>query len=253
MALTRQQKAFWTRNGYLPYDQPLLSPEELQAIGQRIMDIAAGKLPDLPPEVFSVERAVRDGEITEVSDYDRYRLMRYLHKYDDLILSICRTPKVLDVVEDLLGPNVKLYTDQVFMKPPFHGGELAWHQDSAGFKRFAAQDHVTCWIAVDEATTENGCLRYLPGTHKCGLVDRGHMPALVEQLKEAEVLVPRKPGYGVFHHTLTLHYSGPNHTPHRRRAIGMHYIRAETRYIGAADDWTRPYLLMRGRAFPGRV
>lgn len=253
MTLTAQQKDFWTTNGYLAYDRPLLSPEELEAIGKRIVEIASGQRPDLPPEVFSVERAVVAGTVQPADDYDRYRIMRYLHKYDDLVLSICRSPKILDVVEDLIGPNIKLYTDQVFMKPPFHGGEQHWHQDSSSWHMFASHDHVTCWIAIDQATTENGCLRYLPGTHKCGLVERAHVPVLVEQLRETEVPVPREPGYGVFHHALTLHYSGPNQSPHRRRAIGGHYISAETRYIGLPGNYSGPFLLMRGQEFPGRV
>jgi phytanoyl-CoA hydroxylase len=253
VTLTEQQKAFWNENGYLAYDQPLLSPEELEAIGKRVIEIASGARPDLPEQVFSVERAVARGEITDVEDQDRYRIMRYLHKYDDLVLSMCRNPKVLDVVEDLIGPNIKLYTDQVFMKPPFHGGEQHWHQDSYTWNMFASHDHVTCWIAIDEATTENGCLRYLPGTQAFGWVERDHVPVLLEQIKDTEVPVPREPGYGVFHHALTLHSSGANHSPHRRRAIGAHYIRSETRFIGLPGNYSGPFLLMRGHEFPGRV
>src|SRR6185436_7592094 len=81
--LTDEQLAFWTANGYLAYDQPLLSPEELDAIGTRVMEIASGGRPDLPPEVFSVERAVVAGTVEPAHDYDRYRIMRYLHRYDD--------------------------------------------------------------------------------------------------------------------------------------------------------------------------
>jgi ectoine hydroxylase-related dioxygenase (phytanoyl-CoA dioxygenase family) len=253
MTLTAQQQELWNSQGFLAYDEPLLSPEELEAIGKRIAELASGARPDLPAEVFSVERAVTAGAVKDVDDYDRYRVMRWLHKYDDLVLAACRSPKVLDVVEDLMGPNVKLYTDQVFMKPPFHGGEQGWHQDSSTWRFFASHDHVTCWIAIDEATEENGCLRYLPGTHKCGFVDRERVPVLVEQLRDTAVPVPRRPGYGVFHHALTLHSSGPNTTPHRRRGLVLHYVNAETRYIGLPTDRKGPFLLMRGQEFPGRV
>ena len=95
---------------------------------------------------------------------------------------------------------------------------------------------MTCWIALDEATLENGCLRYLPGTHELGIVDRAHIPVLVSQLQQDEVPVPRRPGHGVFHHGLMLHSSGPNSTPHRRRGLVLHYISASTRYIGLEHD-----------------
>jgi phytanoyl-CoA hydroxylase len=258
MMLTASQLDSWKENGYVAYDaEPLLTPEECQAIGTRAEEIARGKFPDLPEDVYSVEGAVRRGEITNVDPYDKYRIVRFLHKYDDLILAICKSPRILDVVEDLLGPVIKLYTDQVFMKPPYHGGAQGWHQDSATWTFFQPHDHVTCWIAIDEATEENGCLRYLKGSHKYGYVEPKHTQVLVDQLRkeepECEVPVPRKPGYAVLHHSLTLHASAPNKSPYRRRSIGIHYIRANTRYIPIDGDYPGPFLLMRGKEIPGRV
>jgi ectoine hydroxylase-related dioxygenase (phytanoyl-CoA dioxygenase family) len=180
-------------------------------------------------------------------------VIRFLHKYDDLVLSICKSSLILDVVEDLLGPDIKLYTDQLFLKPPVHGGAQDWHQDSATWTFFAPHDHLTVWIAIDEATVENGCLQYIPGSHKLGYVDPKHTKALVAQLEEPAVAVPRKPGYAVLHHSLTLHSSGPNRTPQRRRGLAIHYIRSSTRYIPIEGDYPGPFLLMRGREIPGRV
>jgi phytanoyl-CoA hydroxylase len=253
MALTRSQKAFWTRFGYLAYDEPLLSPEELRALAQRLEEIASGKLNHVPEEHFRFEQAAGNGAGQGLSRYDRVRNIAFLHKYDDLVLSIVKKPKILDVVEDLLGPNIKLYTEQFFMKPPFHGTAQAWHQDSETWTFFAPHDHVTCWIAIDEATPENGCLRYLPGSHKWGYVDKDHYDRLVEQLGQAEVMLPRKPGYAAFHHSLTFHYTGPNATPQRRRGMAIHYIRSDTRYIGNPGDRQPPFLLLRGKEMPGRV
>jgi phytanoyl-CoA hydroxylase len=253
MVLTPAQRERYRRDGYLAFEEPLLSPAEVESIGQRIVDIATGKYPDLPGEVFREERSLAAGAPQDVGDYDRYRVIRYLHKYDELILAASRSPKILDVVEDLIGPDIKLYTDQVFMKPPFHGSSQAWHQDSGSWPFFLPHNHVTCWIAIDDATIENGCLRYLPGSHALGLVDRPHVPVLVDQLQGDEVAVPRKPGYGVFHHSLLLHSSGPNVSPHRRRGLVLHYIRADTRYIGLEGEGRGPFMLMRGREFAGRV
>jgi len=253
MVLTREQVDQYRRDGYLAFDAPLLSPADVETVGRRIVDIATGKRPDLPAEVFREERDVKTEGSPDPGDYDRYRVIRYLHKYDDLILSVCRAPAILDVVEDLIGPDIKLYTDQVFMKPPFHGSAQAWHQDSASWPFFLPHNHVTCWIAIDDATLENGCLRYLPGTHALGLVDRARVPVLVDQLQRDEVPVPREPGYGVFHHSLLLHSSGPNASPHRRRGLVLHYVRADTRYLGLDGERRGPFPLMRGRELAGRV
>jgi ectoine hydroxylase-related dioxygenase (phytanoyl-CoA dioxygenase family) len=251
--LGQQQRDRYAQDGYLAYDEPLLSPVEVEAVGRRILEIASGEVPGLPEEVFREERGVAADPARGLDGADRYRVIRYLHKYDDLIASVCRSPRILDVVEDLLGPDIKLYTDQVFMKPPFHGSAQAWHQDSGAWPFFLPHSHITCWIAIDEATAENGCLRYLPGTHTLGLVDRAHVPVLVDQLQAEAVPVPRRPGFGVFHHSLLLHSSGPNTTPNRRRGLVLHYVSAETRYIGLEGEWRGPFQLMRGREFPGRV
>src|SRR5262249_31647310 len=108
-------------------------------------------------------------------------------------------------------------------------------------------------IAIDEATVENGCLHYIRGSHKWGYVATKNIPYLVSQLKDDVVLVPRKPGYGLIHHSLLLHYSGPNQTAQRRRGIPLHYIRSSTGYIGPPGQRQRPFLLMRGKEIPGRV
>lgn len=253
MTLTEQQQTFWTRNGYLAYDEPLLSAEEVQALAQRTEDIGCGRLNHVPAEMIGFEKGIATEGLEGQARYDAVRLINFLHRYDDLVLAICQKPAILDVVEDMLGPNIKLYTDQFFMKPPFHGGAQEWHQDSGTWTFFAPHDHVTVWIAIDEATVENGCLRYIPRSHQCGYVDSAHLPNLVAQLQREEVLVPRKPGYAAFHHSLTLHYTGPNKTPNRRRGIALHYIRSETRYIGNPGDREPPFLLVRGREIPSRV
>lgn len=253
MVLSEQQKASWASDGYLAYDQPLLSPEEVTALAQRTYDIATGKLNILPKEMIGFERGIAAEGLEGEDRYNAIRQLIYLHRHDDLVLSICKKAAILDIVEDLLGPNLKLYTDQFFMKPPFHGGAQGWHQDSGSWTMFAPHDHVTVWIALDEATVENGCLHYIPGSHKWGYTDSAHLPNLVAQLKDEEVLVPRKPGYAAFHHSLTHHYTGPNTTPHRRRGMAFHYMRAETRYIGNPGDRQPPFLLMRGEEIPGRV
>src|SRR5437879_4788368 len=132
--LSDQQLAFWNENGYLLYDdRPLLDANEIEQIGAIMHDVAVGTYPkEIPEWVYSVEGAVVRGEIKPESAYDKYRIIRFMHKFDDYIMSICKKPAIIDVVQDLLGTeDIKIYTDQLFMKPPFHGGAIHWHQDSA--------------------------------------------------------------------------------------------------------------------------
>ena len=76
------------------------------------------------------------------------------------------TPKVLDIVESILGHDFKLYQDQLFMKPPKIGSRQPYHQDQpTGFHIDPPDLMVSCWAALDNSTIENGCLWMLSGTH----------------------------------------------------------------------------------------
>lgn len=257
MVLTADQRQFWDDNGYIICDEPLLSSEQLKMLEERITDIAKGRLTHVPEEHFTFEQAAGHNGDSEEARYNSVRNIAFLHRHDDVVREIAQSPRIVDIVQDILGPNIKMYTDQFFMKPPFHGSAQHWHQDSETWTFFAPHDHVTCWIGIDEATVENGCLHYLPGSHKLGYIPSPHVPIAVEQLKDSDVAVPRKPGYGVFHHSLLFHQTGPNTTPNRRRGIALHYIRAATRYLGIPGERLPrikpPYLLIRGEEIPGRV
>ena len=105
-----------------------------------------------------------------------------------------RNPKVLDIVESLLGPDIKLYQDQLFMKPPKVGSRQRYHQDTPLGFHIDPPDMVTCWAALDDSTLENGCLRMVPGTHRSGILEKsvweGYERRAVEgQLQEERALV----------------------------------------------------------------
>jgi ectoine hydroxylase-related dioxygenase (phytanoyl-CoA dioxygenase family) len=193
----------------------------------------------------------------------------YLHvlRHDPVLAQFIHHPRILDVVSVLMSPNIKLYYDQVFAKAPY-GGANRYHQDSVFWKFFASNDLLTCWLAVDDSTIANGCVRYLPGSHRFGLVDWDYLPYLLtEDLLAQEVMVPLRAGDAICHHSLTLHCSGPNTTPTRRWGWALHFVPAETRYIGTPEDdehlrqigaLDRPdprngFPLLRGREFPGCV
>ena len=124
---------------------------------------------------------------------------------------------------------VRFWHDQLFYKPSRHGGVVAWHQDYSYWTRTIAMQHLTCWTGLDDATEENGCLQYIPKSHKWGLLEApelaGDMEGLLnyltdEQKKEFKpVPIELKKGYASFHHPLLVHGSYENKSNRPRRAF----------------------------------
>ena len=265
MALTTAQKEYFWENGYLPY-QRVLSDADLAVLRRRSEEIITGKRTHVPPRFIQYEAKFRDGIPDDVEPLDAVRKMTQLCYFDDEFAKIARKPAIVDVIEDLLGPNLKLYTDQLMMKPRFHGTVTDWHQDSVAWPQFAPQEHVSCWIALDDATVENGCMTVIPRSHRWGPINRAYQDRfLANALLEKPVPVELPAGSCMFHHGLNIHRTGANSTPNRRRGLALHYIRAETMYLGVVDEEVRQmveceqppgefrFMLVRGQEFDGRV
>lgn len=125
---------------------------------------------------------------------------------------------------------VRFWHDQLFCKPAKHGGVVAWHQDYSYWTRTVAMQHLTCWTGLDDASVENGCLHYIPKSHKWGLLDApalaGDMNGLMAYLNEEQkeqfknpVAIELKKGYATFHHPLMVHGSYENKSNISRRAF----------------------------------
>ncbi|MCP4192054.1 MAG: phytanoyl-CoA dioxygenase family protein [Planctomycetaceae bacterium] len=135
----------------------------------------------------------------------------------------------------LQGP-VRFWHDQLFHKPAHHGGVVAWHQDYSYWTRTQPVAHLTCWIALDDASVENGCVHYIPGSHRWELLPitglAGDMTAIsnvlsTDQLRSFEnpVAAEMKAGECVFHHSLMVHGSHENRTARPRRATVINAVR----------------------------
>src|SRR5205814_2335346 len=79
-------------------------------------------------------------------------------------------PAFVVAASQLLGGAVRFWHDQLFCKPPKHGGVVAWHQDYSYWTRTQPMTHLTCWIGLDDASADNGCLQYVPGSHRWSLL-----------------------------------------------------------------------------------
>lgn len=265
MAISATQQAFFQEHGYLSYGR-VLEDTQVDALRQRCEDIACGRMTHLPPRYIQFESAFRDAPGGEDERLDQVRKMTHLCYFDDLFESVARTTAILDVIETLLGPNIKLYCDQLMMKPRYNGTVTDWHQDSVAWPQFAPQNHVSCWVALDDATVENGCMTVIPGSHKWGPIGRDQRDRFIDHPLAGEpVPVEVKAGSCMFHHGLNFHRTGANTTAQRRRGLALHYIRSETIYLGVKDETQRlmtecekpsgafRFMLVRGEEFDGRV
>jgi ectoine hydroxylase-related dioxygenase (phytanoyl-CoA dioxygenase family) len=135
----------------------------------------------------------------------------------------------------LLGGPVRFWHDQLFVKPAKDGGIVAWHQDYSYWTRTKPVSHLTCWIGLDDSTIENGCVHYVPGSHKWELLPRGSlagdMDAIKERLNEdqrsrfAPVPIELRAGEASFHHPMMIHGSFENRSSRPRRAAVINMFR----------------------------
>ena len=134
----------------------------------------------------------------------------------------------------LLGKKFRLFHDQLFSKPAKHGGVVAWHQDFSYWTWTQPMAHLTCWIGLDDATEENGCMHYIPGSHRWGLLEKTGLAGDMDSVRE--VLTPEQvsdfenqcsvvltKGECSFHHPLMMHgsYENKSNLPRRATVINV--------------------------------
>lgn len=146
---------------------------------------------------------------------------------------LVRHPRILDAVEDVLGPNILCWSSQFFAKPAGDPGYVSWHQDGT-YWGLSKPDVVTAWVALSPSTPESGNMRVIPGTHHRqvvhedkfetdNLLSRGQEIAVEVDLKQA-VDVSLQPGEFSLHHVLLFHSSEPNRAAEPRIGFAIRYI-----------------------------
>ena len=144
-------------------------------------------------------------------------------------------PAFTMAASQLLGGSVRFWHDQLFCKPAHHGGNVAWHQDYSYWTRTRPMAHLSCWIGLDDSTRENGCVQYVPGSHRWELLPitglAGNMEAIQTVLSEEQrraftpVAIELRSGECSFHHPLMVHGSHRNSTDRPRRATVINVFR----------------------------
>ena len=174
--LSTEQTERFHDEGYLILD-PCLEEGEVEALRERVRAIADGESEF--PESFVEYEPGASGRRME-----HLRKINHPSRHDPFFVGHARHPRILEAINDLLGEDVKLFGDQLFMKPP-GGIEKTYHQDCPYFP-IRPMQMITAWVALDEVTVENGCMYVVPGSHKLGAVDHSE-PWMVGERKDMKI------------------------------------------------------------------
>ena len=223
MPLTNMQIAEYQERGYLVVED-VIPPRQLNDMCSRIDAITSA------PEG---EDAKSMGLELEPGAKGMVRVPRKLNRLaslDPVFGRHAEMSELLGMVGQLIGKPVRLYADQAFLKPPCEGSAKPPHQDNAHFGIDPPECGVTTWTALDDATVENGCMQYIPGSHRLGNLIHGWIEGTTHLVPQDAQLgvpehVPVRRGGVIFHQLLTFHMSAPNKSDIWRRAYACHYIR----------------------------
>lgn len=225
--ITPEMVSEFERGGFLA-GIPLLDSGQI--------DLLRSELAELMLPVYADDPRFYEYNSNESDDPSR-RLFHALgawrvsQAFHDLIF----LPRIVKCAETLLEGPVRFWHDQVFVKPPRDGAVVTWHQDYSYWTRTVPVNHLTCWIALDDSTEENGCVQYVSGSHRWQLLPReglsGDMKAVYRYLNaeqmEAFQPVPSllKAGEASFHHPMLVHGSFENMSDRPRRGVVLNFIR----------------------------
>jgi len=230
--LSEADRDFFRLHGYLAMNG-LLTSEEIEDCKLALGDLAHQRTV-WDKRVWSQEEPyfAQGGHEERADDPElRIRKLAFFVQLEPRLGRIATHPRLRSVVDELIGPNSRMIQDMALLKPPFRGSEKPWHQDAAYFDWTPLGGVVGTWIALDEATIENGCMQVIPGSHAQGPAPHFHVRdcQIADQRVQVEqaVTIPLQPGGILFFSALLHHGTPPNLTAARRRALQFHYAGAQ--------------------------
>jgi len=236
--LSEAQVARFAAQGWLAVSG-VFRPDEVQTAVAALGDFVHGRIVPTDGRTHVQEEAAlrqADGAPAPETPEARERRVRKVFDFthhDPRLRALTVQPRLRALLAQLIGPESNLIQDMALLKPPLVGSEKPWHQDTAYFDWLPLGGVVGCWIALDPATVENGCMQVIPGTHLEGPVAHFHrrdcqIADSRVQVQRA-VAVPLEPGGVLFFSGLIHHGTPPNRSADRRRALQFHYAAAACR------------------------
>jgi ectoine hydroxylase-related dioxygenase (phytanoyl-CoA dioxygenase family) len=235
-SLTEDQVSFYRANGYLA-GVKVLNDKQLEVLRGELSELVDPECPG--HELFYEFHANESADPSQVLFHalGAWRIKPALH---DLLWH----PAFVVPAAQLLGGAVRFWHDQIFYKPARHGGVVIWHQDYSYWTRTRPVAHLSCWIGLDDSTRANGCLHYVPGSHRWPLLPRAsfanRMDAVVDALAPEQraqfkpVPIELEAGECSFHHSFMVHGSYANETAVPRRALVINAFRDGV--VSASDE-----------------
>lgn len=214
--LTAEQKLFFDQEGYLVVDN-LLSQKEVEYYSNLYNSFLDNTID------ASKYRSDLSGSEGDTTAKEKITQIMVPSKLVPEILDRALHTKTLKMAQELMGDDIALDFDMLINKAPNTNTITPWHQDAAYWIDMPDKRAASCWVAIDHAYKENGCMWYTPKSHKSNVlphVQTGNKGALqCEGSEENSVHIELLPGSGVFHQGGTLHYSRGNATNDNRRAF----------------------------------
>jgi len=181
--------------------------------------------------------------------------------------ALMRHPKIAEDIAQLTGAReLRIWHDQIQFKPAETGGVNWWHQDAPLWPIIAPMTEVSAWVALDDVDESNGCMSMVPGSHQWGnnmpflnALDHDDFDGMPGEFEGHPVAIRRCPvrkGEVHYHHALAWHGSHANTSGRPRRAVALHFMTGETRFVASGQHVMKPFVevadgeLMRGAHFP---
>jgi len=225
-AIDNAALARYAEEGYLAIENAF-DAGEIQGALAGMDDLVMGRREGFTGIVFESKAREILPTLPLENRLDVVRKFAWFVDFEPRLHALAYHPQLWSIIGQILGETPFLFQDMALIKPPRIGREKPWHQDHAYFDLPLGTPVVGVWIALDEATVENGCMRVLPGQHRGG--PRLHFQRRDWQIcdKEMEgvrpVAVPLRPGGLMLFDGLLPHGTPTNHSPKRRRAVQFHY------------------------------
>ena len=234
--LSNDQLEFFQANGYLSGIR-VLHDEQVDVLRRELAELIN---PNYPGHHLFYEFHSNESADPSTVLFHALGAWRISPAFHDLLWN----PAFLMPSSQMLGGAVRFWHDQLFVKPPHHGGVVAWHQDYSYWTRTQPMAHLSCWIGLDDSTIENGCVHYVPGSHRWNLLpvtglahDMKSIESVLTDEQRAEfkaVAIELKTGECSFHHPLMVHGSYENQSDRPRRGAVINVFRDGVR--SASND-----------------
>jgi len=246
---------YW-ENGYVVVPG-LIPQEDLDRWLARLDDIVHERVPRAEGMLVMKDVMIAKGK---VAPGGRLEAVAKIQDYenDPVLDGYTIHPRILDVIECIVGRDVQTIHTMLINKPPNVDGRHPIHQDLLYFPFRPADRIVASWTALEPVTKENGCLVVVPGSHRGELLPHENPPDIedlnlgyfgaagIADRLEQRVHLEMAPGDTVFFHPVLLHGSGRNRTQGFRRAISAHYAALDVEWVWKQQDVARNYRILRG-------